>query len=176
MKKQNRQLSSQATKIREQNVSLAELKKHMEEWDVKFIDLTAGLNRSREDSSQNPSKSSLATQTTPHTQTQPIRATSYSPPRYRSNIKPRLAQISPRSVIINQFLDENRKRKAENLLRNPAAPVPAKIGRFQTEKSEEKRTSGESLINKLPSFISSSLESLIKSPISSLKSRKRKMQ
>lgn len=192
MKKQNTQLSSQAAKIREQNAkiqeqgaSIAELKRHVEEWDLKFTDLTAGLNRSREDSSQNSNKPKASTQPTQHIPTPPIRATSYSPPRFRSNIRPRVAQVSPRSVIINQFLDENRKRKAENLLRNPAAPVPAKISRLQPRTKEDNPEGGmrgiwtsqsDTMLNKLPIFLSSSLEMLIKSPISSLKSRKRKMQ
>lgn len=191
IKKQNNHIRNQSDKIREQNTkifeqgtTIAELKRHMEEWDVKFQDLAVGLNRSREETSQ----SIITTSATPTTTSSiPLhRPSSYSPPRlYKSNIKPRVAQCVPRSVIINQFLEGERKRKAENLLRNPASPIPSKITRLQLNsgQSGSNKEDVRSIISShsdsrfpsLPLFLSSSLEMLIKSPISSLKSRKRKM-
>lgn len=157
----------------------------MEEWDLKFTDLTAELNRSREDNTQSTVATPSITQSPPSTST--IRRTSYSPPRfYKSNIKPRMAQVVPRSVIIKEYLEGERKRKAENLLRNPAAPIPAKISRLSINRKMEEDNKKEdvrgivnrhsdTMFSSIPLFLSSSLEMLIKSPITSLKSRKRKL-
>lgn len=190
VKRQNQVITNQSTKLREQSAkikeqatSIAELKRHMEEWDLKFADLAAGINRSREETTQNTVTTPTIPQPPPSTST--IRPTSYSPPRfYKSNIKPRMAQVVPRSVIINQYLEGERKRKAENLLRNPAAPIPAKISRISNRIEDDSNKDdvrgivnrhNDTMFSSLPLFLSSSLEMLIKSPITSLKSRKRKL-
>lgn len=178
-------MQAQNIKIQEQESSIADLKKHMDEWDQKFSDLTGELNRAREDIA---AKSSIPS--TPET------STSSSPPKfYKSNIKPRMAQLIPTCAIRYEL---DRKRKS-----NMNAEVPLKLSRFSNsppmeEDLVDKRLFQEddiarSIKEKLneieekgkmrslgksdfTSFLSNSLESLLKtSPISSIRARKRKI-
>ncbi|XP_014480689.1 PREDICTED: F-box only protein 28 isoform X2 [Dinoponera quadriceps] len=50
---QSSKLQKQAQKLHEQDVLLAEMRKHLEEWEQKMVDLTAELSRARE-GTQNP--------------------------------------------------------------------------------------------------------------------------
>lgn len=178
MHSQAQKMREQNATIREQNTNIAELKRHVEEWDLKFAELSAKITRSREDATQNavpPTSTQTANQ---------LRNRAYSPPRIynmKPNIKPRIAQVAPNSIIVNNLIENERKRKSENLLRNPASPILTKKSRIQ--RSDEYNpeinslsAQNVSLFPKLPVFLSSSFEMLIKNPISSLRSRKRRMQ
>lgn len=172
-------------KVQDQEASVADLKKHMDEWDQKFADLTGELNRAREDIG---TKSSIPTATKAATAVH-----STTPPKfYKSNIRPRMAQILPSISAIH--FDLERKRKS-----NLTSEVPSKLSRSsetsedpsdkvnesnivksikekldEIDSREEKRDMG---LNKsdFGSFLSSSLESILKTPISSIRARKRKM-
>lgn len=141
--------------------------------------MAAGINRSREDTSQ----STVTASSTQTSQSSQLKNRSFSPPRiYKPNIKPRMAQIAPRSMDISSYFDNDRKRKSDTtLLRNPASPIPTKISRIarednnSTEIRDILHKKNDDMFSKLPLFLSSSLEMLIKNPISSLKSRKRKL-
>lgn len=95
LKEQERKIQEQNTKIQEQETTLADIKKHIDEWDQKYTDLTTELVRARDEilaatvsgvpPSQRPSTSS--------TEASPVA----SPPKiFRTNIKPRMAQILPK--------------------------------------------------------------------------------
>lgn len=53
MRQQNMKLQRHAKKLHEQDGQLAEMRKHLEEWEQKMVDLTAELSRARE-GTQNP--------------------------------------------------------------------------------------------------------------------------
>lgn len=178
---QERKLQEQNMKIQEQESSVADLKKHMDEWDQKFSDLTGELNRAREDIGTKAS--------TPKTSTS---VHSSSPPKfYKSNIRPRMAQILPSISAIHFELE--RKRKS-----NLSTEVPNKLSRSldssedlgdkineniaksikekldEIDNREEKRDLGLGKSD-FGSFLTSSLENILKTPISSIRARKRKM-
>lgn len=174
---QERKLQEQNAKIQEQDTSVADLKKHMDEWDQKFADLTGELNRAREDIGTKSSGQKTAT--TVH---------SSSPPKfYKSNIRPRMAQILPSISAIHFELE--RKRKS-----NLTAELPNKLSKNSDASENMSEKTNENVITKLDeiesredkqdsvlnksdfgSFLSSSLESILKTPISSIRARKRKM-
>lgn len=185
IREQERKLQEQNVKIQEQETSMADLKKHMDEWDQKFADLTGELTRAREDIG---TKSSISpapkTTTTAHSST---------PPKfYKSNIRPRMAQILPSISAIHFELE--RKRKS-----NLASEVPTKLSRSSDGPDEVNELINENLAKSIKekldeidsgreekrdlglskgdfgSFLSSSLESILKTPISSIRARKRKM-
>lgn len=183
---QDRKLQEQNIKMQEQESSVADLKKHMDEWDQKFSDLTGELNRAREDIG---TKSSMPP--TPKTSTAVVH--SNQPPKfYKSNIRPRMAQILPSISALHFELE--RKRKS-----NLGSEIPSKLSRSsdspddmndklnndtitksikekldEIDNREEKRdlSLGKSDFG---SFLSSSLESILKTPISSIRARKRKI-
>ncbi|KAJ9588342.1 hypothetical protein L9F63_018268, partial [Diploptera punctata] len=49
IRQQKAKIAQQSAKLTEQDVQIAELKRHLEEWDHKFDDLSAKLNRAREE-------------------------------------------------------------------------------------------------------------------------------
>lgn len=186
LREQERKLQEQNMKIQEQESSVADLKKHMDEWDQKFSDLTGELTRAREDIG---TKSSIPP--TPKT------ATSSPPPKfYKSNIRPRVAQILPSISAIRYELE--RKRKT-----NLNSEVPSKMSRCSTDTAEDlnDKLNNDNVIAKsikdivdeidnnreeqqrdlglgksdFGTFLSSSLENILKTPITSLRSRKRKI-
>lgn len=189
IKEQERKIQEQNTKIMEQESTLADIKKHIDEWDQKYTDLTTELVRARDDilSATSHSPPSNSAQTPP-------------PKFYKSNIKPRTTHILPKNYMALQF-DLDRKRKS-NLL--PEIPVkrnrtPEKDEKnlsnihkkddinlnipdlidFKNEKNnkdeENQEIKGRFVRSDLGSIISSSLESLLKNPLTNIKSRKRKM-
>lgn len=142
---------------------MAEMKKHMDEWDQKFSDLTGELTRARDDLGSKSASS--ASETT----------ASF----FKTNIRPRMAQIRPplhysgsggAHVLLS--CDLERKRKSD------ASPdVPMKIFKncTETDAQEVKRDVAEGLKGEIGSFITSSLESILKTPITGIKARKRKL-
>lgn len=186
VKKQNNIIRSQTSVIREQSSKLkdqdtgiAELKRHVEEWDLKFADLVAELSRARDESSST-STSAPSSSSTPSAPCSNIDIPSLStPPRlYKSNIKPRMAQIIPRNStsLDTPTYDYERKRK----LPTSSSLVPIKMSRlhYLTDKDDADDVNSDEIIlsSRIPCFLSSSLESILKSPITSIKSRKRKIQ
>lgn len=94
LKEQERKIQEQNNKIQVQESTLADIKKHIDEWDQRYTDLTAGLVRARDEilaaavAASEKSSTSAAAQTSPLT---------LSPPKvHRSNIKPRMAHILPK--------------------------------------------------------------------------------
>lgn len=186
VKKQNNIIRSQTSVIREQSSKLkdqdtgiAELKRHVEEWDLKFADLVAELSRARDESSSTstsaPSSSSTPSAPCPNIE---VPSLSTSPRLYKSNIKPRMAQIMPRNStgLDTPTYDYERKRK----LPTSSSLVPIKMSRlhYLTDKDDTDDVNTDDIIlsSRIPCFLSSSLESILKSPITSIKSRKRKIQ
>ncbi|KAJ8922229.1 hypothetical protein NQ315_004166 [Exocentrus adspersus] len=186
IKEQEKKIQEQNTKIMEQEATLADIKKHIDEWDQKYTDLTTELVRARDDilSAASHSSSSNTTQS--------------SPKFYKSNIKPRVTHILPKSYTGLQF-DLERKRKSnllpdiplkrnrtpetdEKTVSNKNSDINLNIPDLIDFKKENCNKQGEGLDVKtrftrsdLGSMISSSLENLLKNPLSSIKSRKRKM-
>ncbi|KAK4873451.1 hypothetical protein RN001_015480 [Aquatica leii] len=186
IKEQERKLQEQATKLQEQETSIADLKKHVEEWDQKFSDLTAELIRAREDltpkSAPPPEEPAIVTKLT------------------RCNIKPRTG-LSKFFEIPN--VDLERKRKSifnseipnkisrtftstaisdddicnkinENITSNISKNITNSLNK-DNEKNEEKVKGFIGRKGGFVPFLSNSIELLFKAPISSIKSRKRKM-
>ncbi|KAG5886023.1 hypothetical protein JTB14_023664 [Gonioctena quinquepunctata] len=152
IREQERKIQEQNTKIQEQEATLADIKKHIDEWDQKYKDLTTELVRARDDI---------------------------------------LSATSQRLNSTNQ-LDLDRKRKS-NLL----PEIPLKRNRTPEEengndihlnipdlvdfKSDNEETDRhENLASRfsksdIGSLISNSLENLLKNPLCTIKSRKRKL-
>lgn len=185
LREQERKLQELTMKIQEQESSVADLKKHVDEWDQKFSDLTGELTRAREDIG---TKSSIPPA--------PKTSTSSPPPKfYKSNIRPRMAQILPSISAIRYELE--RKRKT-----NVNSEVPSKMSRSSTDTAEDlnDKLNNDNIIAKsikeivdeidnredqqrdlgleksdFGTFLSSSLENILKTPIISVRSRKRKI-
>ncbi|CAH1967818.1 unnamed protein product [Acanthoscelides obtectus] len=184
IREQERKIQEQTTKIQEQEGSLADIKKHIDEWDQKYKDLTSDLIRAKDDilSAMVHSRPSTSSPMPPN-----------SPPKsYKSNIRPRMSHILPRSCISLQ-LDLERKRKS-NLL--PEIPLKRlrekeetkvdeltlKIPSFSDMQKEAKKDSdppdtstSRFRSSDFSSMISSSLESLLRNKLPGISSRKRKM-
>lgn len=190
LREQERKIQEQSAKIQDQENSIADMKKHIEEWDQKFSDLTAELVRAREEiMAKIPNQ---ADKNLPAPSTSKI---------YRTNIKPRTAQILPLCTL--PPLDQERKRKStvafdlagkipkicddqeesilnEQLLLDPVVLVkniiPDKNIRNirHSAPAKEKDESSKKPTLEIGGFLSNSLESIFKSPISGIKSRKRK--
>lgn len=105
IREQSKKIQEQNTKIQEQETVLAEMKKRIEEWDQKHKDLTTELVRAKEDFMSVNSQGTSAEKS-------PV----VTPRLYKSNIKPRIAHIIPKS-----YLDFERKRKG-----NVSNDIPVK--------------------------------------------------
>lgn len=94
LKEQERKIHEQNIKIQEQGTTLADIKKHIDEWDQKYTDLTTELVRARDEI--------LAATTSQRANTSSsTEAGSKAPPSkfYRTNIKPRMAHILPKRWV-----------------------------------------------------------------------------
>lgn len=162
---QERKIQEQSAKIQEQETALADIKKHMDEWDQKYKDLTNELVRARDFILLKASKANTPPAVSP------------SPPKiYRSCIRPRVSHLFFRNSGTLSF-DLDRKRKS-NLLPD----IPVKVSRGQNE--EEEKSIEPLIALKEPdktdetegkgnfSFL---IENLIKTPLTAIKSRKRKI-
>lgn len=177
-------------KINEQESTINELKKKMEEWDQKFADFTSEINRTREEAQKylNASKHNV-TQTEEKQQQQQRNVCKI----YETNIKPRTSFISlPFSTT---SLDTIRKRQSTLQL-----DLPNKIPKRNTIREDItnlindnitnniSKTITEKFITPKPSlantlfkrhdfstFITTSIETLLKNPVTNIKSRKRKI-
>lgn len=156
---QERKLQEQHAKLQDQETTMAEMKKHMDEWDQKFSDFTGELTRAREDLTAKTAGSAAET----------------SASFFKTNIRPRMAQIRPplhyadggeARVLLSRDLERKRKSDA-----NPE--VPTKI--FRNCAETEKKEAPESLTSDIGSFITSSLETILKTPITGIRARKRKL-
>nr|XP_023026576.1 F-box only protein 28 [Leptinotarsa decemlineata] len=183
IREQEKKIQEQNTKIQEQEATLADIKKHMDDWDQKYKDLTTELVRARDDI-----LSATSHRLNPDAQTPP------SPPKlYKTNIKPRVTHILPKSYLGLQ-MDLDRKRKS-NLLpeiplkRNKAAEDNEKddlnlnlkdLTEFKDESTEEvesKNPEISSILSRssIELLVSNTLDNFLKSPLASINSRKRKM-
>ncbi|KAJ8981700.1 hypothetical protein NQ317_003421 [Molorchus minor] len=124
-------------KILEQEATLADIKKHLDEWDQKYNDLTAELVRARDDI--------LSSTHSTHSLSTPSSQTSSSSKFYKTNIKPRMAHILPKSYLSIQF-DLERKRKS-NLLPD----IPLK--RNRTPENDDKNQCKDEINLNIPDLI-----------------------
>ncbi|XP_044268874.1 protein MCM10 homolog [Tribolium madens] len=162
---QERKIQEQTAKIQEQETALADIKKHMDEWDQKYKDLTNELVRARDYILLKATSSKASSSYTP------------SPPKLcRSSIRPRVSHLLFRNYG-PIHLDLERKRKS-NLL----PEIPVKVSRAQGD--EDEKSIDELLPLKEPDKSNESegkgnfsflIENLIKTPLTAIKSRKRKM-
>lgn len=195
IREQERKLQEQVAKIEQQETSIADLKKHVDEWDQKFSDLTAELIRARED---------LISKSVPPPVISPLP---------RSEIITRPTRVKPRSALPKYFnlprMELERKRKNE-----PFSDIPYKMPRVTglassisddiyckinenitcniskniTDNLNKTNDSGGSpnvadtrdkgFVSKKEGFgpfLSSSIEMILNAPINSIKSRKRKI-
>nr|XP_022900138.1 F-box only protein 28 [Onthophagus taurus] len=176
-----RKYNGQAQKISEQEAIIVDLRKHIDEWEQKFNDFAAEM-RARDEFNDKPKEISPKIGNTPISLGQ--------------NIKPRIAQV------LGKSFSSELERKRKYSLNSDLAPI--KFARSDNNKEENCTTNvklfGEtlkkesaninltnenqqlnqiqenmSLIKRNETFFSSLLESIIKNPITSIKSRKRKM-
>lgn len=176
---QEQKMFEQNVKIQEQESSIADLKKHMDEWNQKFSDLTSEVIRARED---------ITCKTQPSSSYKPI-----LPKFLKSNIKPRVAQILPRSYS-SPHAEMERKRKLDSV-----SEIPPKMSKPMLDSIEDNicnkisenitKNISKNITNDtaksdvqnlgcksgLGPFLSNSIEMILKMPINSIKSRKRKM-
>jgi F-box protein 28 len=164
---QERKIQEQSVKIQEQESTLADIKKHMDEWDQKYKDLTTELMRARDyillKTPSSPKSNSAAPQSLS------------SSKMYKSSIRPRVSYLLLKNC--NSLpLDLERKRKS-NLL----SDIPVKISRNHENENDcidkhmplkdpDKVNESEGKGNF--SFL---IENIIKTPLTGIKSRKRKM-
>ncbi|KAL1516619.1 hypothetical protein ABEB36_000506 [Hypothenemus hampei] len=122
LREQDRKLQEQNAKILEQDAALTEIKKHMEDWEQKYKDLTAELVRARDEIllKTSPSTSSLLS-------IQRACENSNAHVPFKTNIKPRVAHILPKGYL---GMDLERKRKSTLCTelplkrnRSPSAPT-----------------------------------------------------
>lgn len=183
IREQERKLQEQQTKLHEQESTVADLKKHMDEWEQKYSDLTAELVRARED------------------RTKPLPSPKESTPValpnsiYKTNIKPRASFSFSAPFQFHTELERKRKASISN-------EIPSKLSRSYRSNEEITNIINENITNNISksitdkydndgkiknekinpqakksefsSFISSSIETLLKNPITSIQSRKRK--
>lgn len=189
IREQERKIQEQNVKIQEQESTLADIKKHIDEWDQKYTDLTSELVRARDDILS----AAASIQRTPTSQQ------TSTPKTYKSNIKPRMTHILPKNYTNVLAFDVERKRKP---ISNLLPDIPIKRNRSLSEKdviedgedvnkelpdlidfksrikdgnnSDGCETTSTSVFSgDLSSIISNSIETL-KNSLSSIKSRKRK--
>lgn len=188
IREQERKIQEQNTKIQEQENVIADMKKHMDEWDQKFAVLTTEI-RTRSDltvKSTSPAKFASPPAHPP-------------PPKlFRSNIRPRTAQVLPPiSSLLSSFTDVERKRKSTSAL-----DIPPKMSKASSEAWENPFSSLVQMFNdknisktkpkedpptvkykdptlekdlsKVHKAVSDTIESIIKTPLAKLRPRKRK--
>lgn len=97
LKEQERKIQEQNTKIQEQEATLADIKKHIDEWDQKYTDLTTELVRARDEILAATVASASNSQSPNTSSNSPQICSMPSPPKiFRTNIKPRMAHILPK--------------------------------------------------------------------------------
>lgn len=98
LKEQERKIQEQNTKIQDQEATLADIKKHIDEWDQKYTDLTTELVRARDEILAATVAAAASSSPTPNTATSSAQGSpTQNPPRFfRTNIKPRMAHILPK--------------------------------------------------------------------------------
>lgn len=167
---QERRIQEQSTKIAEQESTIADLRKHMDEWEQKFSDLTAEV-RAKDD--HHSSKSLIPTTSKFHL----------------SNIKPRRAQVLPKSFsAIHAELERKRKcaspfevppKLARSMSSNDYVGLKATDFRSQYQEKDGNPTNVDLLCRSksdIGTFTSSIIGTLLNNPITCIKSRKRKME
>ncbi|XP_030750085.1 F-box only protein 28 [Sitophilus oryzae] len=151
---QERKIQEQNQKIMEQESALNEIKKHVDDWDQKYKDLTTELIRARDEILLKASSSSGSLLSSPSLTSTPIQTGSFKSPTFKTNIKPRVAHILPKSYT----LDFDRKRKGSNATeiplkrnRSPSA-VPDHQKYFQRSSKEKSVQNVELNIPNLENF------------------------
>ncbi|KRT80967.1 hypothetical protein AMK59_5205 [Oryctes borbonicus] len=181
---QERKIQEQSSKIQEQETTIADLRKHIDEWEQKFADLTIEVRVKDDHKSKTNHASQIVSNLLP------------PPSKYHlPNIKPRRAQVLPKAIsVIHAELE--RKRKCTSPFE-----VPNKIARgmssneqraniqyssagLRSIKDDHRQQEGEgpklAPLSKSKSdigrFTSSVIGTLLTNPITCIKSRKRKME
>uniref|UniRef100_A0A6P7GU31 Uncharacterized protein LOC114340774 n=1 Tax=Diabrotica virgifera virgifera TaxID=50390 RepID=A0A6P7GU31_DIAVI len=186
IREQEKKIQEQQTKIQEQEATLADFKKHIDEWNQKYKDLTTEFVRAIE--TFVPTSSPRST---------PAAPPSPSPPRlHKTNIKPRKTHILPKSYSGLNF-DVERKRKSNlshdlPLKRNKAEDEGGESGNlrielpsFSGDSEKADRVASEKGSSKVVYGCSKSvfsntdfgqiIENWVINPLTNIKSRKRKM-
>lgn len=180
IREQEKKIQEQNTKIQDQEATLADFKKHIEEWDQKYKDLTAELVRARED---------ILTATSQRSPTAPTHnaATARC---FKTNIKPRTSQVLPKTYSSNLNFDLDRKRKSSLIpeipLKRNRAPesdvkeaLNLKIPDLLNFRNDINKTDVKEAEPSNSRFTKSDMESIIETilsnPFNCIKNRKRKM-
>ncbi|XP_050514270.1 F-box only protein 28 [Diabrotica virgifera virgifera] len=186
IREQEKKIQEQQTKIQEQEATLADFKKHIDEWNQKYKDLTTEFVRAIE----------TFVPTSPPRST-PAAPPSPSPPRlHKTNIKPRKTHILPKSYSGLNF-DVERKRKSNlshdlPLKRNKAEDEGGESGNlrielpsFSGDSEKADRVASEKGSSKVVYGCSKSvfsntdfgqiIENWVINPLTNIKTRKRKM-
>lgn len=180
IREHERKIQEQTAKIQDQETTIADLRKHMDEWEQKFSDLTAEV-RAKDDHHMTKNNHSSQIPALP----------SLIPPSSKfhlSNIKPRKAQVLPK-VFAPIHVELERKRKCSSPFE-----VPSKLARsmggnetravtdfvqFSSVRQEGGCGVGPGILTRSKSdigtFTSNVMGALLANPITSIKSRKRKM-
>lgn len=137
IREQERKIREQNAKIQEQETILTDIKKHIDEWDQKYTDLTSELVRARDDILS----AAASVQRTPSQTTSTSKT-------YKSNIKPRMAHILPKNYTNMLSFDMERKRKP---ISNLLPEIPLKRNRNLNEKEVD--GGGEETNKDLPDLI-----------------------
>lgn len=186
MKRQSISLKSQNNKLREyesklqinqskinkHETTINDLKKQMEEWDQKFADLTSEINRAREEAQKFLNTTKQSEKTCDEVQLN------------EGNVKSHLSHVTlPRKRQSTLEFDfPNKKSKGisnkEDITYLIDENITKNISKSITDKFiKPKPTFANALFKKtdFSSFLSSSIETLLKNPLTSIRSRKRKI-
>ncbi|XP_018333180.1 F-box only protein 28 isoform X6 [Agrilus planipennis] len=183
LKEQEKKIQEQTVKIQETEAVIGEMKRHMGEWEEKFSDLTADLVRAREEL---VAKSRLS----PIPPSHPISTTVPTSRSYTGHILPRTGLPRTPTILLHHG---DRKRKSPEGVETPPCKLPKNISKDICDKisknitnnisknvtgsmmKEKDLNAGKKQSSQPFSFLSSSLETLLKRPLTSITGRKRKI-
>lgn len=180
IREQERKIQEHTAKMHEQEATIADLRKHIDEWEQRFSDLTAEVRA--KDDHMNKTAGGLAP---------PPPLSSIIPsPKYHHlpNIKPRKAQVLPPKAFSVMHAELERKRKGPSPLEIPNK-MPRNVGNidlvsnhavssFAAAKFETDPMSllaGAGTKEDLAGFTTNVIGTLLANPIIALRSRKRKL-
>ncbi|GJQ84240.1 Mcm10 [Trypoxylus dichotomus] len=182
---QERKIQEQTSKIQEQETTIADLRKHIDEWEQKFADLTVEV-RVKDD---HKSKTSHASQMVSNLLPAPSKF-------HLPNIKPRKAQVLPKAIsVIHAELERKRKSSSPfevptKILRSMSSgdqranihysTVGLRSAKDDRRQQQEGEGPAPAPLSKSKSdigtFTSGVIGTLLSNPITCIKSRKRKIE
>ncbi|KAF5287199.1 hypothetical protein FQA39_LY16018 [Lamprigera yunnana] len=179
LKKQENKLQEQALKLQEHESTIADLKKHMEEWNQKFSDLSTELMKSKEDAKQQPLTTEENSNINQNAKVDPKPCIGYFKAPHIEIERKRKSSIicdSPTKLIRTSMSDNICNKINENITNNISKSITDNIIKIgEIGKRDEKVREFISRRTDFVPFLSSSLEFLLKAPVGSIKSRKRKI-